>query len=96
MSSLENLVEPKNTTVIDPGPTGWAGGLRIPASTESLNDTELGLDVVPTTALKPDPDAVTDVAAVIKTPKDAAEAYADGATADPLSAEASKKPKSKK
>ena len=63
---------------------------------ETLNQTELGLDVVATTALKADPDAPAPVADVVKTPEDAAAAYADGATVDPLSAEASKKPKSKK
>jgi hypothetical protein len=90
MSSLENIVEPKTRTVADVI-------TDLPKPTEPLNDTELGLDVVPTTALKPDPDVVSEVvASTVKTPVDAANAYADGATSDPLSAEASKKPKSKK
>lgn len=84
MSSLENLVEPK-------------AKVEVPVVAEPLNDTVLGLDVNPTTALKPDPDAVpAAIADLVKTPADAAAAYANGATADPLSAEASKKPKSKK
>jgi hypothetical protein len=84
MSSLENIVEPKAVAIDMP-------------NTEQLNETELGLDANPTTALKPDPDAVSStVADMVKTPADAAAAYADGATADPLSAEASKKPKGKK
>ena len=90
MASLENLVEPKARSVAD-----VIADLPVPST--PLNDTELGLDIVPTTALKPDPDAVSNaVADLVKTPADAAAAYADGATADPLSAEASKKPKSKK
>jgi hypothetical protein len=84
MASLENIVEPKVAIVDAP-------------NDEKLNDTALGLDANPTTALKPDPDAVpAAVTDVVKTPADAAAAYADGATADPLSAEASKKPKGKK
>ena len=84
MSSLENIVEPK--AVVSDVP-----------KVEKLNEAELGLDANPTTALKPDPDAVPEtVNELVKTPADAAAAYADGATADPLSAEASKKPKSKR
>lgn len=83
MANLETLVEPKHIVDVPPSP--------------AFNDTSLGLDTKPTTALKPDPDAVPEVVAeLIKTPADAAAAYADGATSDPLSAEASKKPKSKK
>lgn len=67
----------------------------VPVSTVAVNDTELGLDVVPTTALKP-AEVETVVADAIKTPEDAADAYAEGAKSDPLSAEASKKPKAKK
>jgi len=66
-----------------------------PVSTVAVNDTELGLDVVPTTALKPDV-VETVVADAIKTPEDAADAYAEGAKVDPLGAEASKKPKAGK
>lgn len=83
MANLETLVEPKHIVDVPPAP--------------AFNDTSLGLDIKPTTALKPDPDTVPEVVAeLIKTPADAAAAYADGATSDPLSAEASKKPKSKK
>ena len=62
-----------------------------------LNQPELGIDTIPTTALKPDLDTeVSVVSDLVKTPEDAANAYAAGATADPLSADVSKKPKSKK
>jgi hypothetical protein len=87
MSSLENIVEPKAVAVPNVDKQ----------VVELLNDTALGLDDTPTTALKADPDAVAAIVNdVVKTPVDAAEAYAAGATVDPLSAEASKKPKSKK
>jgi hypothetical protein len=62
-------------------------------STEPLNQPELGLDDKPTTALKPEEDSTT---IVVNTPEDAAAAYADGTTTDPLSAENSKKPKAAK
>ena len=52
-----------------------------------MNDTALGLDIKPTTALKADEEAPAIVADIVKTPADAAAAYADGATTDPLSAE---------
>ena len=83
IENLEGLVEPKATVSI--------------TVTETLNDANLGLDIVPTTALKDDPDAAIDnIIEDVKTPEDAAEAYADGAKVDPLSKEESKKPKSKK
>jgi len=57
------------------------------------NDGSLGLDIEPTTALKPE----TEVEATIKAldvidAASAADAYAEGAKEDPLSKEASKKP----
>lgn len=62
---------------------------------EVLNNTELGLDTDPKTALKPEETpAPTDTN--LNTTTDAAEAYADGATADPVAAEAKKAPKAKK
>jgi len=89
-SGLETIVESKAKTLAE-------SLADVPAPTEPLNETNLGLDIKPVTALKADPDAVSDmVASTVKTPADAAAAYADGATADPLSAESSKKPKSKK
>jgi hypothetical protein len=50
--------------------------------TPNLNSTELGLDALSGSSLKSDPD---DVIKAISAPVDAAEAYADGATEDPLS-----------
>ena len=69
------------------------------ATVEALNQPAIGIDTTPTTALKTDEDSLIsaiEVVEIAKTPEDAANAYADGATADPLSAEAAKKPKSKK
>lgn len=64
--------------------------------TEVLNNTELGLDTVPTTALKPEQTESSVVDEIVKTPEDAAAAYAEGTTADPLSEEPVKKVKAKK
>ena len=83
MSNLETLVEPK-TKVEE-------------VVKEELNDTSLGLDTVPTTSLKPDTEEVMDkISDIVKTPADAAAAYADGATQDPLSEAAPKKVKATK
>lgn len=61
------------------------------------NDSMLGLDIEGTSKLKPDPDAeVTSKILDVVDAESAAEAYAIGATADPLSAPAAKKPKAKK
>ncbi len=57
----------------------------------SMNNTELGLDTVAKSALKPE-ETPAPLEEVIKTPTDAAAAYAEGTKEDPLSAEASKKP----
>lgn len=90
MHSFETVVEPKTNTLADTL-------ADVAAPSEPLNDADLGLDVKPASALKEDPDAMPDaVANMVKTPADAAAAYADGATSDPLSAEPSKKPKGKK
>lgn len=59
---------------------------------EAKNNSELGLDVAPTTALKPDDTAETIKALDIIDAAAAADAYAEGAKDDPLSKEASKKP----
>lgn len=67
--------------------------------TEFLNQPEVGLDVAPTTALtEPAVDAPVDTPVIDPTitVSDAAAAYAEGTTTDPLSAENSKKPKAKK
>ena len=66
-----------------------------PVSTAPLNQPDLGLDAVPTTALKPEENE-GGTPAIVNTPEDAAAAYAEGTTSDPLSAENSKKPKAKK
>ncbi len=88
VAALASNVEPKAVTISD---------VIESVVTELLNDTSLGLDVNPTTALKPDTEAENVIIVdMVKTPEDAANAYADGTTTDPLSAEASKKPKSKK
>jgi hypothetical protein len=62
----------------------------------TLNDTSLGLDPAAKSALKADPDALPGaeaLAAVMPaTPAAAADAYAEGATVDPLSAKESTKP----
>jgi hypothetical protein len=94
MDSFNAKTEPKAKVAAPVAPAAPQPPAEEPVA-ETLNQTELGLDVVATTALKADPDAPP-VADVVKTPEDAAAAYADGATVDPLSAEASKKPKSKK
>jgi hypothetical protein len=87
MANLEGIVEPRATKTL-------ADTLAdIPAPTEPLNQTELGLDANPTTALKPEEDSTV---VIVKTPEDAAAAYADGTTTDPLSAENSKKPRAAK
>jgi hypothetical protein len=58
---------------------------------EDMNPVDLGLDSVPTTALKPEvDDSLT--RSITATALDAAEAYAEGATEDALGKEASKKP----
>lgn len=59
-----------------------------PVVTTEMNPHELGLDAVATTALKPE-ETVTDP--VVVTPVDAAEAYATGATEDPLGADGTTK-----
>ena len=89
IASLENVVEPRSNKVV----------LEVSETlvTEQLNQPELGIDTTPTTSLKQDETVVQEVVnAITKTPEDAAEAYAAGATTDPLGTEASKKPKSKK
>ena len=61
------------------------------------NEVETGLDATSVSALKPEIEQVAiALASIVKSPEEAAAAYADGATVDPLSAEASKKPKAKK
>lgn len=64
----------------------------------SMNDTTAGIDTVPATALKADliPEETLPKVAEVSTPEGAADAYAEGATIDPLSKEESKKPKAKK
>lgn len=66
--------------------------------TPTVNDADVGLDMEPVTALKPEAasEEVVSLPVEIKTAEGAADAYADGATADPLSKEESKKPKAKK
>ena len=67
-------------------------GFKTAKASEVINQTELGLDIEPTTALKPElPENVKKVVNTV----DAASAYADGATADPVADEA-KKAKTKK
>lgn len=83
MSNLETLVEPKLAAKVEP------------VVQEKLNQTELGLDAEPTTALKPEIENRV-IVEMAQTPADAAEAYAEGATVDPLGAENSKKPKAAK
>jgi len=62
-------------------------------TTDVKNDPEIGLDPHAKSMLKPEPEAEVVVADVVKTPVDAAEAYAAGATKDPLGKEAPKKTK---
>lgn len=70
--------------------------VELPTPAPVLNDGDIGLDTESKSLLKPDPDAPPTVSESVSTPQDAAAAYADGATSDPLGAEASKKPKGKK
>lgn len=60
----------------------------------AMEKLEAGLAPEEKSALKPDTDAPTTI--VVTTPAAAAEAYAEGATVDPLGEEESKKPKAKK
>jgi hypothetical protein len=66
-----------------------------PVDENAKNDGSLGLDANAPSSLKPDTEEVLS-AMDIKTPIDAAEAYAAGAKEDPLGKESSKKPKAKK
>jgi len=93
LSNLESVVEPKpvSITVVETTTVSVSESVK-----EQLNQPELGLDSVPTTALKPEPVENIVVLDIVKTPEDAAAAYAEGTTVDPLSAENSKKPKAKK
>lgn len=61
---------------------------------DTLNQTELGLDVSAVSSLKSIPESLKTM--VPATPVAAAEAYAAGATSDPLSEKESKKPESDK
>jgi hypothetical protein len=63
----------------------------IAVESEVKNDSSLGLDPTPTTALKPDENETTIPSIAITDPVSAAEAYAAGTTEDPLGKEASKK-----
>lgn len=69
-----------------------------PITQETLNNTEVGLDTEPTTALKPEVNESVSpqVSEIVNTPEDAAAAYAEGATADPVAEESVKKTKGKK
>jgi len=66
-------------------------------TTPVINDQEIGLDPNAVSKLKPE-DEETKISPIpfIAGPVDAAEAYAEGATADPLSSKVSKKPKAVK
>ena len=67
------------------------------ASTPVINDSTLGLDPNAVSKLKPEAEEiVSPVVAAITNPASAAEAYAEGATQDPLSSKPSKKPKAVK
>lgn len=71
--------------------------VKLPVSDDTAkNDTDAGLDTVPTTALKPEETEVVPVSDAQVTPEEALAAYADGAKVDPLGKEASKKPVKKK
>ena len=63
--------------------------------TPVINDVDAGLDTSTTSLLRPE-EGESIVPEVNTTPKDAADAYAAGAKADPLGKEASTKPKAKK
>lgn len=95
MDSLNSQTEPKAKVATPIAPSATV--VEEPVVEEVLNQPELGLDTEAKTSLKADPDVQEPVADVVaKTPEDAAAAYADGATADPLSAPAPKQPKGKK
>jgi hypothetical protein len=91
MASLNAQTEPKATVIAPATPMAPVEEVVV----QPLNKPDLGLEVEPKTSLKPE-ETPAIVADIVKSPEDAAAAYADGATADPLSAEASKKPKGKK
>lgn len=63
---------------------------------DNFNNTELGLDTKPTTALKPDTENEIIMTSSNVTPEVAAAAYAEGAKIDTLGETASKKPKGRK
>ncbi len=107
MDVFETEVEPKETTVtktvMDDGRSVFH--IDVPDDkVESvlahvkniMNAPELGLDTTPTTSLRPETEEVTAPVVENVTPTEAAAAYAEGSKVDPLSAEASKKPKAKK
>lgn len=82
--------------IIDVAPTQPPKAVKQAAkmhTDESINSAEIGLDTSATSSLKPDPDEVPSTESVIPTtPVTAADAYAAGAIADPLSAKESIKP----
>jgi len=64
-------------------------------ATPTLNDAKLGLDTESKSSLKPDLDSVARITDIV-TPLAAADAYAEGATRDPLGKEGSSQPKTAK
>lgn len=63
-------------------------------TTPVINDQEIGLDPYAVSKLKPENEKeTTPPVTYIASPADAAEAYAEGTTSDPLSSKVSKKPK---
>lgn len=89
----ESVVEAVNeVVVINEAPP--VDVIETPPVVESLNDEAAGLDVEPTTALKPDPEEV--LSTTVYDLETAVDAYTEGTTVDPLSEKQSKKPKAKK
>ena len=83
----------RKVTYIDVGDMSPADAKKMLDETrERMNNTEVGLDPDAVSKLKPD-EVVSPVVEAITNPVSAAEAYAEGTTADPLSNKASKKPK---
>jgi len=95
----EDSEQPINTETIDVVEIVTATNIETVVVQEDLNNTELGLDINPTTSLKPDPeedDAYTkqlNGTPVVNSADEAAALYAADATTDSLGKDAPKKTK---
>jgi hypothetical protein len=90
--------EVKKVSIVEQAVAIPSGVLAEEPKSVDQNPQDIGIDIIPTSALKPDPDdkKINDILEKSHEPeKSAAEVYADGATIDPISQE-TKKSKGKK